>query len=113
MFEFLSLFARPVLRQEVESPQDFRKLETARGTYFVEWRPPAVKALIAAEDLRAADFAENRPLEVHRLARDLLLLGLQDELESGRRSTIARLARSLVHRRPGGTATPSPATSAA
>ena len=112
MFEFLSLFARPLLPRE-EKAQDFRKLETVRGTYFVEWRPAAVKALIAAEGLGAADFARDRPMEIHRLARDLLLLGLQDELESGRRSPIARLARSLVHRRSGGAPAPSPAISAA
>ncbi len=99
MFEFLSLFARQPFSQKRASRRRFRKLDTTRGSYFIDWRPETVKALLAEEALCANDFREGSPGDLHRLTRDLLLLGLQDEMESGRRSPIAGLARSLMRRK--------------
>lgn len=96
MFEFLSLIARQPFQPRFPDRKDFRRLETVRGRYFVDWEPDSVNALLAAEDLSAEDLRETSPGELHRLIRDLLLLGLRDELESCRRSPITRFARSLM-----------------
>lgn len=77
----------------------FRSIETRRGTYFVRWDPDAVSALIDSEGLSADDLGVQDPSTRQRLVRDLLLLGLEDELLHGVQpsgSAISRLARSLI-----------------
>jgi hypothetical protein len=86
---------RPARRQDGA----FRSIETRRGTYFVRWDPDAVSALIDSEGLSADDLGVQDPSTRQRLARDLLLLGLKDELLHGPQpsgSAISRLARSLI-----------------
>jgi hypothetical protein len=107
MFEFLSMFARWPFSRGTDSPSRFRKLETARGCYFVPWQPEVIKSLLATENLSADDLRESSRGDLHRLTRDLLLLGLQDEMETGRRSPIARFARSLIRHRHRGADVPS------
>lgn len=86
---------RPARRQDGA----YRSIATRRGTYFVRWDPDAVRALIDSEGLRADDLDVQDPNARQRLARDLFLLGLKDDLALGPRpagSAISRLARSLV-----------------
>jgi hypothetical protein len=86
---------RPTRRQDGL----FRSIKTRRGTYFVPWDPGAVSALIDSEGLRADDLYVQDPKARQRLARDLFLLGLRDDLVLGPRpagSAISRLARSLI-----------------
>lgn len=111
MFEFLSLFKVPTFLRATGPAAQFRKLETTRGSYFVDWQPETVNALLATQGLSADDLTETRPGELHQLTRDLLLLGLRDEMESGRRSPIARFARALMRRRHQSEQVPSAASS--
>jgi len=113
MLEFLSLFVPRAIVQRAATGTKFRKVETTRGSYFVDWRPATVNALFMAEGLRPEHLTETRPGELHQLTRDLLLLGLQDELESGKRSPIARFARALMRRKRSPQQAPVPASSAA
>lgn len=113
MFEFLSLFAPRAVSPGTATGAKFRKVETTRGRYFVDWRPATVNALFTAEGLRPEHVTETRPGELHQLTRDLLLLGLQDELESGKRSPIARFARALMRRKQSTERAPVPSSSAA
>jgi len=113
MFDFLALFARQPFRRARSSRGRFRKLETRRGSYFIDWQPETFKALLATECLSADDLVESRPGDLHRLTRELLLLGLQDEMESGRDSPIARFARSVMRRKQRSADAPCPTPSAA
>jgi hypothetical protein len=113
MFEFLSLLTPRSSSRRRDPGTQFRKVETTRGSYFVDWRPETVNALLLSEGLRPEHLTETRPGQLHKLTRDLLLLGLQDELESGLRSPIARFARSLIRRKHSPEQIPSPASSAA
>jgi len=113
MLELLSLFAPRTVVPGTATGAKFRKVETTRGSYFVDWRPATVTALFNAEGLRPEHVTETRPGELHELTRDLLLLGLQDELESGNPSPIARFARALMRRKQPPERAPVPATSAA
>ena len=79
----------------------FRKLVTARGAFILPWRPAAVKYLLAAEALAPAELAVGDEDTTRALARDLFLLGLQDEMGGGTpdasaRSPISRVARELL-----------------
>lgn len=79
----------------------FRKLVTARGAFILPWRPAAVKYLLAAEALAPAELAVGGEDTTRALARDLFLLGLQDEMGAGletpdARSPISRVARELL-----------------
>ena len=62
MFEFLSMFARWPFSRGTDSPSRFRKLETARGCYFVPWQPEVIKSLLATENLSSIGIQERHPL---------------------------------------------------
>ena len=79
----------------------FRKLVTARGAFILPWRPAAVKHLLAAEALAPAELDVGGAESTRALARELFLLGLQDEMGAGletsdARSPISRVARELL-----------------
>ena len=79
----------------------FRKLVTARGAFILPWRPAAVKHLLTAEALAPAELAVGGDDSTRALARELFLLGLQDEMgagveTAGARSPISRVARELL-----------------
>jgi hypothetical protein len=99
MFDCLSLLAKHASRRGPVGGQDFRKLDTERGSYIVEWQPGSINALLRQEGLSARDIRVSEPRELQRLIRDLLLLGLQDEFETCRRSPITRLAQALMRRK--------------
>lgn len=58
-----------------------------------------MNALLTAQGLTADDILFGDSRKLHRLIRELLLLGLGDEMEACRRSQITRLARSLMRRK--------------
>lgn len=99
MFDCLSLLARQIPRSPSGTDVEFRKLDTLRGSFFVQWEPRAINALLSSERLSAEDLEIPDPRHLHRLIRELLLLGLRDEMESCRRSPITQLARSLMRRK--------------
>ena len=83
------------------TPAGFRTLETARGAFILPWRPDAVKYLLCSEALGPAELAVGGRDAARALARDLFLLGLQDEMDAGgaprtSRSPISRVARGLM-----------------
>jgi hypothetical protein len=98
MFDCFSLLAKH-FPPKGHQTGNFRKLETVRGNYIVEWQPGSINALLRHENLSADDFRVSDPKELKSLIRDLLLLGLQDEFETCRRSPITRLARGLMGRK--------------
>lgn len=77
-----------------------RKLVTRRGAFILPWRPSEVKFLLRSEDLAPADLAVGGEASDRALARDLFLLGLQDEmacdLPEPRPSPISRVARGIL-----------------
>ena len=99
MFDCFSLLAKHFPPGRHAPTENFRKLETVRGNYIVEWQPGSINALLRHEYLSAEDFQVSDPKELKALIRDLLLLGLQDEFETCRRSPITRLARGLMGRK--------------
>lgn len=99
MLDCFSLLAKHFPPDRQPGTEHFRKLQTVRGDYIVEWRPGSINALIRHENLSAEDFRVGDPGELKTLIRDLLLLGLQDEFETCRRSPITRLARTLMRRK--------------
>ena len=99
MFESFGWLTGRTRRSGCRQDGAFRSIETRRGTYFVHWDPDAVGALIESEGLRADDLDVQGTKARQRLARDLFLLGLKEDLAVGSRpagSPISRLARSLV-----------------
>lgn len=94
----------PPLRPAAPPPRRHRRwrtLSTARGAFVLPWRPAALKHLLRAEGLAPADLAVGGPSSTRALARDLFLLGLEDELACGaaparRHSPISILARELL-----------------
>ncbi len=99
MLDCFSLLAKRFPPDGLPRTENFRKLATVRGDYIVEWRPGSINALIRHDNLSAEDFRVGDPGELKTLIRDLLLLGLQDEFETCRRSPITRLARTLMRRK--------------
>ena len=99
MLDCFSLLAKRFPPDGLPRTENFRKLATVRGDYIVEWRPGSINALIRNENLSAEDFRIGDPRELKTLIRDLLLLGLQDEIETCSRSPITRLARTLMRRK--------------
>ncbi len=79
----------------------WRTLPTARGAFVLPWDPSALKHLLVREGLVPAELAVGGLEATQSLARDLFLLGLQDEMQCGdgpacRRSPISSLARELL-----------------
>ena len=79
----------------------WRVLPTARGAFVLPWRPQNLKTLLRSEGLVPADLADVGPESARTLARDLFLLGLQDEMACAespdcRRSPISAFARELA-----------------
>ena len=79
----------------------WRVLPTARGAFVVPWRPQNLKTLLRSEGLAPADLAAAGPESARNLARDLFLLGLQDEMAcadspDSRHSPISAFARELA-----------------
>ena len=102
MFETLTWLARRAEDIASPKPGGFRKLRTRRGDYFVDWAPGPVSALIELEGIAAGELVTDDPTDLHRLIRDLFLLGFRDELGGGAQasaSPISRLARELVERK--------------
>ena len=93
--------SNPVVSPPETRSGAFRKLVTARGAFILPWRPAAVKHLLAAEALVPAELAVGGADSTRALARELFLLGLQDEMGDGAdtaepRSPISRVARELL-----------------
>ena len=63
--------------------QDFRKLVTTRGTYFVPWSPESVKRLLTQEKITPNELLVADKREVHYLIRDLFLLACKEEMMHG------------------------------
>jgi hypothetical protein len=92
-------FADP--SDSLRTPAGFRTLVTARGAFILPWRPDAVKYLLCTEALGPAELAVGGRDAARALARDLFLLGLQDEMGAtddrrSPRSPISRVARGLL-----------------
>lgn len=90
------LASRHLHRYRRDAAPAYRSLSTRRGTYFVNWSPEDVKALVEQEALAPADLACADRAELHSLTRDLFLLGLQDELATQGESSITGFARQLM-----------------
>ena len=90
--------AGPEIAQRHSGP--LRKLVTRRGAFILPWRPPEVKFLLRSEHLAPADLAVGDEASDRALARDLFLLGLQDEMASDLfepgPSPISRVARGIL-----------------
>ena len=86
---------------DVPGADDLRKLPTARGAFILRWRPSELKFLLRSEDLAPSDLAIGGAASTGALARELFLLGLQDEMAEGAppggdRSPISAFARELL-----------------
>ena len=54
--------------------QQYRKINTHRGVYFVRWQVDAVTRLLIDERLTPFELMSRHVTETHRLIRDLYLL---------------------------------------
>ena len=79
--------------------EEFRRLATARGIYYVVWDPEHVTRLLISERLMPDELLVSNPSEVQHLIRDLFLLAVGEEIRgtssNGRRSVLARFAKTL------------------
>lgn len=99
MFDSFTWLARQAERVAATGAPGFRKLKTRRGDYFVDWSPGSVNALIESEGIAAGELLIEDPRDLHRLTRELFLLGFRDELDTGAApsiSPVSRLARELL-----------------
>ena len=106
MFQTFTWLAMQADRVASPRTPGFRKLRTSRGDYFVDWAPGPVSALIQSERIQAAEVVGDDARDVHRLVRDLFLLGFEAELDGDTApsaSPISQLARDIIEhrRRPG------------